>query len=501
MELARALGLAGACGLASDAVYPVDRAVRACALTLVDRIDDPTTLIWIYRQLASTYSVQLQLDKSIEWARKCVVVGERDAYPLQVHGYAMLAQSFLCMGEWRDALENANAMHDVSEQVGWLLEVAWANIFRSWALYGQGDLSAALAAAHTTLAQAREIRESRLIVEALGWLALLEADLGDEEAARRHGALAIRHANELQEVSLLSVSRRQLAHLHVLCEEWEEALALFEHATDALSGAESAFELMQMGPDRAETYLALRRLDDAREVIAKSIHIARGAHARHYEAVARYVQGQIFAAKALWDDAAQAFDEAVATLDEIDSHLELAHALYQRAVFRQVQGAGDAARCDWERACTLYQQMGAKPMLWRTHTALGQSADAQGNADVADREYATARAIVEELAANMNDDMLREEFLQRVSRMIPPQRPLTPRRVLQREFGGLTTREREVAAQVAAGHTNRAIAEALVLSERTVEGHVSNILSKLDFTSRTQIAAWLVAKELVIDQE
>jgi non-specific serine/threonine protein kinase len=45
---------------------------------------------------------------------------------------------------------------------------------------------------------------------------------------------------------------------------------------------------------------------------------------------------------------------------------------------------------------------------------------------------------------------------------------------------------------VAAGSSNRDMAESLGLSERTVETHVQNVLSKLGFHSRTQIAAWAV---------
>jgi DNA-binding NarL/FixJ family response regulator len=63
-------------------------------------------------------------------------------------------------------------------------------------------------------------------------------------------------------------------------------------------------------------------------------------------------------------------------------------------------------------------------------------------------------------------------------------------------FGGLTAREREVAAMVARGHSNRAIADELVIAERTVEGHVANILAKLGLEARTQIAAWAVARGL-----
>jgi DNA-binding CsgD family transcriptional regulator len=56
----------------------------------------------------------------------------------------------------------------------------------------------------------------------------------------------------------------------------------------------------------------------------------------------------------------------------------------------------------------------------------------------------------------------------------------------------LTSREREVAVLVANGLTNRQIAERLVISERTAEGHVEQVRNKLGFHSRAQIAAWLV---------
>ncbi|MEV4239644.1 LuxR C-terminal-related transcriptional regulator [Nocardia sp. NPDC049737] len=56
----------------------------------------------------------------------------------------------------------------------------------------------------------------------------------------------------------------------------------------------------------------------------------------------------------------------------------------------------------------------------------------------------------------------------------------------------LTKREREVALLVAQGLTNKQIAAKLVLSQRTAQHHVEHILSKLGFTSRTQIATWIV---------
>ena len=60
----------------------------------------------------------------------------------------------------------------------------------------------------------------------------------------------------------------------------------------------------------------------------------------------------------------------------------------------------------------------------------------------------------------------------------------------------LTAREREVAALVASGLSNKQIGEKLVISERTAEGHVERILSKLGFRSRAQIASWQAGGDL-----
>ncbi|WP_308295991.1 response regulator transcription factor [Streptomyces sp. ISL-96] len=56
----------------------------------------------------------------------------------------------------------------------------------------------------------------------------------------------------------------------------------------------------------------------------------------------------------------------------------------------------------------------------------------------------------------------------------------------------LTEREREVLTLIADGRSNREIARTLVLSEKTVKTHVSNILMKLDLSDRTQAALWAV---------
>jgi non-specific serine/threonine protein kinase len=58
----------------------------------------------------------------------------------------------------------------------------------------------------------------------------------------------------------------------------------------------------------------------------------------------------------------------------------------------------------------------------------------------------------------------------------------------------LTRREEQVAALIAQGRSNREIAAALVISQRTAESHVEHILDKLGFGSRAQVAAWMAAR-------
>jgi DNA-binding NarL/FixJ family response regulator len=73
----------------------------------------------------------------------------------------------------------------------------------------------------------------------------------------------------------------------------------------------------------------------------------------------------------------------------------------------------------------------------------------------------------------------------------------TPRRAAKQAFDGLTAREREVAMLIVQGRSNREIGEEMVVSERTVEKHVENILARLSFSPRAQIAAWAVEKALI----
>jgi len=137
------------------------------------------------------------------------------------------------------------------------------------------------------------------------------------------------------------------------------------------------------------------------------------------------------------------------------------------------------------------QRLGLRHLLWRVHWALGRALRAQGRRKQAGEHFAAARALVDELAQTIPQAAARGEFSRQAAALLPPPRAASRRRQARQEFGGLTARERDIARRVAQGLSNREIALALVLSERTVEGHVTNSLAKLGLSSRTQLAAWV----------
>jgi len=166
--------------------------------------------------------------------------------------------------------------------------------------------------------------------------------------------------------------------------------------------------------------------------------------------------------------------EALASLGRVDKAVEL------------LTSARDTAR-----------QQGLRGRLWRIEGSLARLLRGLGNRDEAERVLAAARETIRRFSDELDDPTTRERFLREAASIVPAAAQPTPARAAKQRFGDLTAREREVARLIARGLSNRGIADQLILGERTIESYVGNILSKLGFTSRAQIAAWAVESGLV----
>jgi DNA-binding CsgD family transcriptional regulator/tetratricopeptide (TPR) repeat protein len=135
--------------------------------------------------------------------------------------------------------------------------------------------------------------------------------------------------------------------------------------------------------------------------------------------------------------------------------------------------------------------------LWYLHGLLARVYQQAQQQEQARCEGIAARNAIASLAATIEEPALRKQFTHAAHTMLWPQEKLLRARYLEAgQFGGLTEREREVAALLAQGKSNREIADLLVVHYRTIETYVSNILSKLGLTSRAQIALWAREKGL-----
>jgi ATP/maltotriose-dependent transcriptional regulator MalT len=140
----------------------------------------------------------------------------------------------------------------------------------------------------------------------------------------------------------------------------------------------------------------------------------------------------------------------------------------------------------------------APHVLWRVEAELGHLYRTLRRRAEADAAFASARQLIEQTAAalplepdaELADESLAAHFRRAAMAQLPHERAPTAMQAAKAASGGLTARERDVVALIAAGHSNREIAEALVLGERTVQTHIGNVFTKLGVSSRAAVAAW-----------
>jgi DNA-binding CsgD family transcriptional regulator len=123
-------------------------------------------------------------------------------------------------------------------------------------------------------------------------------------------------------------------------------------------------------------------------------------------------------------------------------------------------------------ACQRWRRLGCPYDAAKVGVSVAQACAQLGDLDGAARELDAAAQVFDRLGAVIDAD------------------EVATLRGRTRTADGLTARELEVLTEVAAGKTNREIATSLVISEKTVARHLSNIFLKLECSSRTAAAAY-----------
>ncbi|WP_174887202.1 helix-turn-helix transcriptional regulator [Streptomyces abyssomicinicus] len=264
--------------------------------------------------------------------------------------------------------------------------------------------------------------------------------------------------------------------------EVEEASGLLEEARELFGTSD---RLPQESLPMARTRLLLAsahgRTDEARAVLLAALDagLPPGAVVYSWPLLLAGAEAEIAAGTA---------DEAVLERLRTEGRRQVtpapvwwAHELWLRASLRRAAGGGDAGAevDDWSAAVTAFETLERPYDLARIRLRLAESLVARGGDG--DLERAAELLVLVGAAARR----LGARPLAEAAEALLPSRPaLAPG-----DGYGLTARERDVLPLVAAGRSNRQIADALHISPKTASVHVSNILAKLGVATRGEAAA------------
>jgi DNA-binding CsgD family transcriptional regulator len=357
------------------------------------------------------------------------------------------------------------------------------------------SLADAVGDGERSLGLARDLSWPSGEVFALLCLAVSHSSLGDYASAFERVAEASEIAHGIEHREWIAAAAHAMSELLLELRALEPARQSVEEALRLAREIKSAFWISQATGRLAEVCLAGGDARGARELLDA---LAAGTRSN---SPGRRLCGRVRAELALAGgqaaNALRLVDRLIGIAPNMTPSTVLPRLWLVRAGALAALGRAAEAESLLQAARDTALAQGARPLVWRCDAALGRLYESEGRPENADRAWAAAGALIQELAAGIPGPSLRQGFLDGAVAGWRRHRVLTPRRARQVAHDGLTDREREVAELVARGLTNRQVADRLVLSPATVETHVKHILGKLGFTSRAQVAHWAAHKGLL----
>ncbi len=337
-------------------------------------------------------------------------------------------------------------------------------------------------------------RAARLAIE-IGWrsgesyanwdLAFCLGPAGELGKALGHAVAGLSIATEIEHTQWQSAAHCALGMVYMELLRTEAAIKELEQAIELARQTKSLFWTRNATAFLGQALVAAGELDHAEALLSAPTEAAPGTLSERQVACA---QAELQISKGDHVRALAILDALVTSAPNLGSGRKIARLSKVRGDALSALGRRDAALAAYGEALSTSLGEGRRSLVWRLHAAIGALQLAMADGEGAAASLVQAEVAIDEVAATISDAGMRETF--REAALATLTRRSAPAAAPHSAADALTAREREVAALVARGLSNRAIAEALVLSERTAESHVANSLAKLGFSSRAQLAVW-----------
>ena len=310
-----------------------------------------------------------------------------------------------------------------------------------------------------------------------------------------HAQESVRIASEIQHAQWLAAAYFTLGRVYFLLLEANLAIQSFETGLALARDIGSAWWVGNITAYLARAYLLQRALPRA-EVVLQAVMAREQQPANSPERRVCWIWGELALARDEADVALGIAERLLASTPGATKDQPVPWLLKLKGEVLGALARREEAIEVLEEARSGALARQERPLLWQIHRALGRQHRRLKQEDQAQHAFSSAREVIDSQASTIDDGYLREHFLQAALSTLPREKLVSPNRAAKAAFGGLTEREREVVRLVAQGKSNREIADALVVTKRTVETHINNILYKLNLASRTQIVVWAVEKGL-----
>lgn len=293
---------------------------------------------------------------------------------------------------------------------------------------------------------------------------------GEWSAALKEVEQACSHLAETPGDPVMGMARYQQAELLRLRGDFARAEESYRQAGEWGHPIQPGLALLR---------LAEGRLDDAVAAIRRVLDEAEGDRVRRAQILAAFTE--VMLATGDVGAATDGVEELEAIAAGFDSAYLEAVAAEGRGAVLFADGDANGAVAVLRRAWRAWQALDAPYEAARVRVRIARACTALGDDDTAEMELDAARQVFQQLKAT--------PALEEVDALVDRTDAAPP--------GGLTPREVEVLQLVATGATNREVADALVISEKTVARHLSNMFTKLGIGSRAAATAWAYEHDIV----